>query len=365
MAESPRRSDDDDLDLLSALRAGLEDCQERLDDPDISLDEAFALMHQRNALDEDLALVQGRITARGIQTEMAMDEQERDEQEVSEEEVEEEFEEVIEEDSEQVADPLIDHITDEGDENEQIRGAATEQDLDQDSDEAIKDHDVERPARAGPVDASTQAEDEETRQCRACLEDLGAHALKECPCGDEYCEDCLERIFVTALTDETKFPPRCCQQRIQLNQEWNFVNDNLIHDFAVKAEELSTPNRLYCAEPGCGHWIHPKNIHNGHGLCFATSLSDAESVRQRRQRVCAASTCVLCKNLRHDGSGCPQDQELHELAATEGWQKCNSCNGLIELDTGCYHISKSTVLRQAAIATYKEADAMLIIILPA
>lgn len=371
MAELQRRADDDDLNLLSALQVGLEDCQERLDDPDVSLDEAFALMHQRNTLDEDLALVQGRITARGIQIETAMDGQEEGQQDATQEEkIEEETEaeigEELEEDSEYAAAALIDHIPHEDNHYEQMRGARIDQDVDHDPDEAIANHHVDHLAQADPVDDSSQAEDEEkTRQCRACLEDLGAHALKECPCGDEYCEDCLERIFVTALTDETKFPPRCCRQRIPANREWNFVNDNLINELALKVEELSTPNRLYCAKPGCGHWIHPKDIHNGHGLCFATNLSDADSDRPGRHQVCAASTCVLCKNLRHDGSGCPQDQELNELAAREGWRKCSSCNRFIELDTGCYHISKSTVPGQAVIAAQEEGHTMLITIFPA
>lgn len=45
MAEFPGQPDDEDINLLSALQMGFEDCQERLDDPDISLDEALALIY--------------------------------------------------------------------------------------------------------------------------------------------------------------------------------------------------------------------------------------------------------------------------------------------------------------------------------
>lgn len=169
---------------------------------------------------------------------------------------------------------------------------------------------------------------------------FGVRDLIECPCGVEYCKDCLEKIFVIALTDESKFPPLCCRQHIHPHRHCNFVDDKLMKQLDLKEVELSTPNRLYCAKPGCGQWIHPDDIRDGHGVCRNVNLSYLADGRPERHKVCTALTCVLCRNLGHEGSDCPQDDELNKLAAREGWRKCNSCNRFIELDIGCYHMSK-------------------------
>lgn len=326
MAEFPGQPHDEDLNLLSALQIGLEDCQERLDDPDISMDEAFALMHQRNTLDEDLALVQGRLRARGIQAELAIDRQDEDLQFEIEEQIEEQIE-------VEISEEIQEGIQEETQEENDPAGHPTNY-------SPNEDDNAEHLAPPHPGDDLTQTEVQETQKCRACLEDFGAHDVKECPCGDEYCENCLERMFVTALTDESSFPPMCCQQRIPANREWKFVDGDLLDKLDLKTEELSTPNRLYCARPGCGYWIRPAFIlPNGLGICDNSRIWDNDN---NCYKECLAWTCGLCKNiLRHDGSDCPQEDELNELAAREGWRKCNSCNRFIELDTGCYHMSKS------------------------
>lgn len=103
-------------------------------------------------------VVQRRLTARGIYIEAAMVDQEEDQQDMShEEEIEE-----TEEDNEHAAAaaPHINHTPDEDDGIEPIGEdhPDIEQDIGNDPDEAVGDHDVEYLAQPDPIQDSPQAE---------------------------------------------------------------------------------------------------------------------------------------------------------------------------------------------------------------
>lgn len=240
--------------------------------------------------------------------------------------------------------PLIDYRSNKDDSVEQVHASHVDQDIpiDHNPVEAIHAHNVEHLGPASPGDDSTQAEGEETRMCGARCQGFGAHDLIQCPCGDEYCEGCLEYMFDMALDEEDEFPPQCCGIPIPANREWEFVNNEMLHRLDLKTEELSIPNRLYCARSDCGYWIRPEFIlPNGPGICNNPRFCDVEN---KCYKHCLEWTCGLCKNLRHDGSDCPQEEEeLNEVAAREGWQKCHLCQRLVELSYGCNHISRSSV----------------------
>jgi hypothetical protein len=57
---------------------------------------------------------------------------------------------------------------------------------------------------------------------------------------------------------------------------------------------------------------------------------------------CAARTCTRCKTAAHGiftSCDAQQDEEVLALGEREGWKRCPSCNALIELAHGCYHIT--------------------------
>lgn len=238
--------------------------------------------------------------------------------------------------------PVINCSPNKDDNVKQTSRNHTDQDINHSPVEAIQAHSVENLGPASPGDDSTQAEGEETRMCGACCRGFGAHDLIQCPCGDEYCEGCLKYMFDMALDEEDEFPSQCCGIPIPANREWEFVNNDMLHRLDLKTEELSTPNRLYCARSDCGYWIRPEFIlPNGLGICNNPRFWDVEN---QCYKDCLEWTCGLCKNLRHGGSDCPQEEEeLNELADREGWQRCHLCQRLVELSYGCNHISRSSV----------------------
>ncbi|GKT52609.1 uncharacterized protein ColSpa_12790 [Colletotrichum spaethianum] len=63
----------------------------------------------------------------------------------------------------------------------------------------------------------------------------------------------------------------------------------------------------------------------------------------------------MCKGAEHKDQDCAQDiltQDLLQIAAANGWQRCFSCRRIVELEHGCNHIKRSS-------ATYVATDGRL------
>lgn len=167
-----------------------------------------------------------------------------------------------------------------------------------------------------------------TRQkhnCIACGDRKHFAQLARAPCGDEYCRECFSHLFQSAMVDETLFPPRCCKQPIPLERNRLFLSADLVQQFRKKATEFSTPNRTYCHDPTCAVFIPPKN--------YTALTASCEE--------CGDQTCITCKSASHVGD-CPNDAQLQQviqLAREHGWQRCQNCWGMVELDTGCNHMT--------------------------
>ena len=166
-----------------------------------------------------------------------------------------------------------------------------------------------------------------TYECVTCGERKRGFEVLRTPCKHYYCADCISTLFELSMTDETLFPPRCCRERIPINGARLYLTPGLLQRFDEKSEELSTPNRIYCSRPTCSAFIKPANI--------TTSTSTATCT------LCSMSTCTTCKGNAHNGD-CPEDLSIQATLATareEGWQRCTGCGAMVELDTGCNHIT--------------------------
>lgn len=167
----------------------------------------------------------------------------------------------------------------------------------------------------------------ESRECISCQEQHSPTNLAPCPCAHEYCRACIRRVFTNSTLDEFMFPPRCCGLAIPLEQDvQNLLSPDLLEQFEAKKVEFETPNRVYCHQPTCSAFIPPVAIQNNVAECAQCSLA----------------TCTFCKAARHAGE-CPEDpalQEILRVASENGWQRCTNCERIIELNRGCYHMSK-------------------------
>ncbi|PHH91063.1 hypothetical protein CDD83_1808 [Cordyceps sp. RAO-2017] len=98
------------------------------------------------------------------------------------------------------------------------------------------------------------------------------------------------------------------------------------HHYCAKEIEFSTADRVYCHRPDCSTFVPPEFVQAGVATCPN----------------CNAATCVACKDTEHGADNCPQDgalQEVLRVARESGWQQCKSCNRLVELTVGCYHMT--------------------------
>ncbi|GAO13734.1 hypothetical protein UVI_02018310 [Ustilaginoidea virens] len=163
------------------------------------------------------------------------------------------------------------------------------------------------------------------QQCEACTEPKHFAELAAAPCGHKYCRQCLTHLFHDAMIDESLFPPRCCKQPIPLEKNRLFLDAVVVQQFRNKALEFSTPRRTYCYNPGCATFIPPANHKNDVAACDG----------------CGCHTCITCKKASHRGD-CPDDEQLGQtlqLARERGWQRCQNCWGMVELNTGCNHMT--------------------------
>ncbi|CAG9980506.1 unnamed protein product [Clonostachys byssicola] len=161
--------------------------------------------------------------------------------------------------------------------------------------------------------------------CLACCERIYYDDLTTSGCEHHYCRACLVNLFQSSFTDESLFPPKCCHKQIPFGLNLRFFSRSLRTSFNEKSIEFTTPNRTYCHIKTCSAFIPPSSIQGDKAVC----------------RKCNWSTCTHCKGLYHAGF-CPQDsatQELLRIAKQNGWQSCQSCHRIVELSTGCNHIT--------------------------
>ncbi|KAG8533552.1 uncharacterized protein KY384_001292 [Bacidia gigantensis] len=146
------------------------------------------------------------------------------------------------------------------------------------------------------------------RECMACVSEKPIFDIYQAPCGHYYCKSCLAKHFEVSTTDESRFPPHCCGQRIPMETARIYLDSSLVREFELKSTEFKTSGRTYCSDPTCQAFIRPASIVSDKAECTT----------------CGTQTCTICKSLSHNGD-CPQDtatQQVQALAEQQGWRKC-------------------------------------------
>ncbi|KAL7942807.1 hypothetical protein V8C42DRAFT_354531 [Trichoderma barbatum] len=193
----------------------------------------------------------------------------------------------------------------------------TNKKLSEEDSQISKSNDATQPSKAN--------EDHKQRRCVACMTDTQLTETVQCPCSDGYCHGCMKELFKAAMNDESLFPPRCCGKTIPIELYQSFLPKHLIGVYQAKTLEYSTPNRTYCHLPTCSSFIPPSSIQGDIATCGG----------------CQHRTCTICKGPSHKAD-CPDDvatKAVLRVAAKNHWQRCYSCRGMVELTTGCYHMT--------------------------
>ncbi|KAJ5155146.1 hypothetical protein N7492_007949 [Penicillium capsulatum] len=160
-------------------------------------------------------------------------------------------------------------------------------------------------------------------KCASCLERHETKHMLHAACSHTYCRKCMADLCEMALTTEAFFPPRCCLMDIPLSTLRPVLNADLLQRFEEKLIERKDTCRTYCSNSVCSKYLLPECIKDYVGQCTE----------------CAQVTCTICKKEAHPNACVDEPNEVLQLAQTEGWQQCSQCGHVVELNTGCYHIT--------------------------
>lgn len=174
-------------------------------------------------------------------------------------------------------------------------------------------------------------QDPETYECTSCFDDIPSTDAIRVPCRHRYCAPCFSQLIATAIHNEDQFPPKCCLQEIPRGVLRNHLKGIELASFDNKALEYSVAigSRYYCARPQCAKWIDTTEARSQDG-----SLKCPH---------CRNRMCTMCRGQAHGAEqDCPQDFGLDaalQQAEREGWRRCYNCRAMVELNTGCRHIT--------------------------
>jgi hypothetical protein len=162
--------------------------------------------------------------------------------------------------------------------------------------------------------------------CSACTDAKPMTGALTLACSHAYCHDCITYHLHSALkTDITLFPPRCCREPIPMDDCRAFLPAALVQEAETKQAAINEANAIYCSRSSCGALIVTDRIVGGVATCVQ----------------CCTQTCIFCKEEQHDGL-CPEDDDTKSFLTTAEkvkWQRCSRCKNMVELDSGCFHIT--------------------------
>lgn len=200
----------------------------------------------------------------------------------------------------------------------------------------FKDHGIARLFRSRNTTKPELAlpatiDSESTRsECASCFEDHPASGSASLACQHKYCSACFLQLVQTSMKNENFFPPKCCLQEIPRATIRIHMPAKDFAQFDEKAQEYAVPvgSRWYCSSPRCGKWIKIGRRPTSGSLACPH---------------CRFSMCTSCRGPRHSlTEDCPEDRGLGatlEEAEREGWRRCYNCRSMVELATGCRHIT--------------------------
>lgn len=168
-------------------------------------------------------------------------------------------------------------------------------------------------------------------ECTSCFDDIPERRAVDALCRHSYCRPCFSQLVKTAMLSEDTFPPKCCLQDIPRRVMQTHLPPEELDQFDKKALEYAVPvgNRYYCGSPECAEWIDTRKARRWNGGLECPH--------------CEFKMCISCRGAQHGrNQDCPQDFGLRralEQAERAGWRRCYSCRTMVELNTGCRHIT--------------------------
>ncbi|KAF3216956.1 hypothetical protein TWF191_008860 [Orbilia oligospora] len=165
-------------------------------------------------------------------------------------------------------------------------------------------------------------------QCSICSESVLQDQSTKCnPCNHIYCRTCLRTYVFRAMKDESLYPLKCCKVEIPGNVIARILSAAEYEKYQEAAVEYSSSDRMYCPNKKCLQFIPPESVNKASNFAFC--------------KHCSTVACTKCKERWHAGA-CRVDHELQAVintAGQQGWKQCFKCKRMVELRSGCHHIT--------------------------
>lgn len=150
----------------------------------------------------------------------------------------------------------------------------------------------------------------------------------ELPCTHAHCIDCMTRLLRSALNDTSLLPLQCCRLPIDINIARSLLPAELCQTLFSRQEEIEASNKMYC--PQCASFINLDLIDSTESAIFSCN--------------CGVTLCISCRSLQHQGISCEEnrssaDNSFLSLAKEKKWQQCPGCSIIVDLISGCNHIT--------------------------
>lgn len=185
--------------------------------------------------------------------------------------------------------------------------------------------------RKSEVSLEHQMPEPTSYECTSCFDEVPDKKAVDMPCNHKYCSPCFSQLILTATSNEATFPPKCCLQEIPRMTMREHLPPKALAQFDEKALEYAVAigNRYYCVSPKCAKWIDTRVARRMNGILECPH--------------CAFKLCTTCRGPQHPSNeDCPQDYGLGPIldqAERAGWRRCYRCRALVELTSGCRHIT--------------------------
>ena len=189
------------------------------------------------------------------------------------------------------------------------------------------------PSRKGKSEVSSESPMPPltSYECTSCFDEVPGNQAVDTPCHHKYCSPCFSQLILTAIINEATFPPKCCLQEIPKKTMRDHLSPKDLAQFDRKALEYAVAigNRYYCVSPKCAKWIDTRNAKRVNGILECPH--------------CEVKLCTTCRGPQHPSNkDCPQDYGLGstlDQAERAGWRRCYRCRAIVELTSGCRHIT--------------------------
>ncbi|KAJ0940806.1 putative transcription factor C2H2 family [Helianthus annuus] len=189
-------------------------------------------------------------------------------------------------------------------------------------------------------------------QCIICFESIySGQMFSVDKCLHRYCFSCM-RKHVEAKLLQGKLP-ECphenCTSNLEIESCKKFLNPELYDIMSLRVKEASIPvtDKVYCPFSNCSFLMSKTKLQE---RSYASSSTAARGSGMRNCVKCYRYFCMNCNVPWHENYTCSDyvkcfpyrsasEAKLKSLATRNRWRECTICKNMVELASGCYHIS--------------------------